>query len=300
MWEIFSLGQFWGPELSSTHPVTYKLPPVGFLAVKCVHFNLVAFYLSITIQQNLDLKLGLDTCSVLKRINWYHIWPFITPPLSRSGAFSRGKQKERWETERKTVKKALTCKCTVTYGSHHGPGLPSVSAVVACWHPPATAQDGNNPRQRNCDKEYESFHDKSWGGEEWRLLCGEKAYLCLQKTGAQQLSWGSAGLTGSTSSHICPPHTPHMWWEHPQPFASHPAVINVNISDTFHSCLNLNSLKSALPVLRSFISLWFVFVTAVTFFWHMYQTIIKLNEGHNWKRKLGSTLNLHVCIVKVA
>lgn len=46
----------------------------------------------------------------------------------------------------------------------------------------------------------------------------------------------------------------------------------------------------------SFICVW----TGATAFWHMYQTIIKLNEGHNWKRKLGPSLNLHVCIVKVA
>lgn len=248
-----------------------------------------------------DLQVGLDTCSVLKRNNWYHTWPFIPPPLSPSGAFLREKKKrERWETERQTVKKAHTCKCTVTYGSHHGPGHPSVSAVVACWHPPDTAQSRNNPRHRNCDWEYESFHDKSRGGEEWWLLCGEKAYLSLQKTGAEQLHWSSAGLTGLTSSHIGPPHTPHMRGEHPQTFASHQVVTNVNISDIFHSCLNLNSLKSVLPVLRSFISLWFVFVTAVTVFWHVYQTIIKLNEGHIWKRKLGSTHNLHVCIMEVA
>lgn len=83
----------------------------------------------------------------------------------------------------------------------------------------------------------------------------EKAYLSLQKTGAVQLRWRSAGLTGLTTSHIGPPHAPHTRGEHPQTFASHQVVTNVNISDTFHSCLNLNSLKSVLPVLRSFISL---------------------------------------------
>lgn len=57
--------------------------------------------------------------------------------------------------ERKTFKKnAPAQKSDVTYGSHHRPGLPSVSAVVACWHPAVTAQDGNNPGEDpwNCDK----------------------------------------------------------------------------------------------------------------------------------------------------
>lgn len=49
---------------------------------------------------------------------------------------------------KKNIKKALTQESDVTYGSHHGPGLPSVPAVVACWHPLVTAQDENNPGQR--------------------------------------------------------------------------------------------------------------------------------------------------------
>ncbi|KAF3694070.1 hypothetical protein EXN66_Car009746 [Channa argus] len=49
---------------------------------------------------------------------------------------------------KKNIKKAQTQKNDVTYGSHHKLGLPSVPAVVACWHPLVTAQDGNNPGQR--------------------------------------------------------------------------------------------------------------------------------------------------------
>lgn len=103
--------------------------------------------------------------------------------------------------ERKTLKKAQTCKTNLTYGSHHRPWLPSVLAVVACWHPTVALQEGNNPGQRNCDKESESLADKTrasgrgrMGCEQRVLLWGAKAYWRLQKTGARELSGVQLGL----------------------------------------------------------------------------------------------------------
>lgn len=131
--------------------------------------------------------------------------------------------------------------------------------------------------------------------------CAVKTLACVCiKQVSSSLTGVQHGLTGLSSSHICPPHTSHV-------IGSSPAFCFTSSS---HKCwykwhiLFLSELKQFevyhFLVCTHLFYLWFVFVTAVTVFWHVYQTIIKLNEGHNWKRKLGSTLNLHVCIVQGA
>lgn len=86
----------------------------------------------------------------------------------------------------------------MTYGSHHRPGLPSVSAVVACWHPLVTAQDGNNPGQRNCDKTTLNplrTRFQRWGegrDGEWRV---QKLPLAFAENRCPTARWGSAGFS---------------------------------------------------------------------------------------------------------
>lgn len=105
--------------------------------------------------------------------------------------------------ERKTLKKAPTHKSDVTYGSHHGPGLPSVSAVVACWHPLVTAQDGNNPRQRNCDKRspnplrtrFSALGEGRDGLRVERVIVRCKSSLAFAENRCPTAQWGSAGFS---------------------------------------------------------------------------------------------------------
>lgn len=138
------------------------------------------------------------------------------PPCSGHFKEPNSERDERWKEKHKKKKKkaAQTCRSDVTYGSHHRPGLPSVSAVVACWHPLVTAQDGNNPGQRNCDKTTLNplrTRFQRWG-RGGMVSGGCRSFRWrLQKTGARRLGGVQPGLVGLSFSsfsqqiHDCDP-----------------------------------------------------------------------------------------------
>lgn len=112
--------------------------------------------------------------------------PLRCSPLPRCSVHFKEQNIERDERwKEKHLKKAPTQKSDVTYGSHHRPGLPSVPAVVACWHPLVTAQNGNNPGQRiqgSVIQEVRIPWGKDFstgGGEGWTLSGG--CYCEVQK-----------------------------------------------------------------------------------------------------------------------
>lgn len=152
---------------------------------------------------------------------------------------------------KKNIKKKETRKSYVTYGSHHRPELPSVSAVMACWHPLVTAQDGNNPGQRNCDKRSLNLlrtRFQRWGRGRRDGLQAEgvivrcKSSLAFAENRCPSAQWGSAGFSRAEFLTFLLATNPRLKLQCSHLLVSHKPVINCKYKRHIPSPWNLNSL----------------------------------------------------------